>query len=335
MTKDSCESIIRVLLEVSVKKVLGPLLLLSLFISLFSLSDCSSADKNNDKKLITLSGAFAIYPTAVLWAEEFHKLHHEVKVEVSAGGAGKGAADCIAGLVDIGMVSRDPDPSELENGILAIEICQDGVFVIANEKNPMMKDLLVKGVTRSELLKLYKERNKVSWEELAGIKSGAKTPVNIYTRSDSCGAAATFAKFLAGLKQEDLTGIGVNSDPQMINAVLSDLNGISYTNFSYIFTTDGGVIEGAKVIPIDTNENGEIDAEEILLSRPDASSAIEKGVYPISRTNYFYHKGKPEGIAREFIEFCLGGEGTKILNDVGTSLPLPDEKKISVPDRIR
>ena len=35
---------------------------------------------------VTLSGAWAIYPTAVAWAEAFQKLHPKEKIDVSAGG---------------------------------------------------------------------------------------------------------------------------------------------------------------------------------------------------------------------------------------------------------
>ena len=63
---------------------------------------------------ITISGAWAIYPTVVAWAEAFQKKYPGVRIDVSAGGAGKGAADAIVGLADIGMVSRDPDPAELQ-----------------------------------------------------------------------------------------------------------------------------------------------------------------------------------------------------------------------------
>ena len=85
---------------------------------------------------ITLSGAWAIYPTAVAWGEAFQKLHPKVKVNVSAGGAGKGASDVIAGLVDIGMVSRDPDPAEIKKGIVPIYILHAAVFAVVSEKNP-------------------------------------------------------------------------------------------------------------------------------------------------------------------------------------------------------
>ncbi|MCE8429450.1 MAG: hypothetical protein J5U19_13805, partial [Candidatus Methanoperedens sp.] len=46
---------------------------------------------------ISLSGAFALYPMAVRWGEEFQKLHPKVKVDISAGGAGKGMTDTLGG----------------------------------------------------------------------------------------------------------------------------------------------------------------------------------------------------------------------------------------------
>ena len=61
---------------------------------------------------ISLSGAFALYPLAVQWANEFQKLHPGVKIDVSAGGAGKGVTDAIAGVVDFGMVSRELSEAE-------------------------------------------------------------------------------------------------------------------------------------------------------------------------------------------------------------------------------
>ena len=57
---------------------------------------------------IRVSGAWALYPMMVRWGEEFRKIHPKVRVDISAGGAGKGIADALAGLVDIGMVSRSP-----------------------------------------------------------------------------------------------------------------------------------------------------------------------------------------------------------------------------------
>ena len=63
---------------------------------------------------ISISGAFALYPITVKWASEFKKLHPKVTFNISAGGAGKGITDALSGLVDIGLASRDIDPSEVK-----------------------------------------------------------------------------------------------------------------------------------------------------------------------------------------------------------------------------
>ena len=48
---------------------------------------------------ITVSGAFALYPMMVAWAEEYQNIHPGVRIDVSAGGAGKGMADTLGGAV--------------------------------------------------------------------------------------------------------------------------------------------------------------------------------------------------------------------------------------------
>lgn len=271
------------------------------------------------KGSITLSGAWAVYPTAVAWAEAFQRLHPGVKVDVSAGGAGKGVADTIAGLVDIGMVSRDPEPSEIEKGITAFYILHDAVYPIVSERNPCLQELLKKGVNRKTWTDIYIAGTATSWD--AVVPNAPKKPLHVYTRSDSCGAAASWAKYF-GKKQEDLKGIGVYGDPGLLDAVKKDPLGIGYSNFSYIFTREGTVLKGVRVVPIDANENGIADPEEIYPTRDAAIAAIDAGTYPVTRKNYFFVKGKPQGMVREFIKFALSDEGTKIVEAVGTSLPL-------------
>src|SRR5665811_992392 len=74
---------------------------------------------------LSLSGAWAIYPLAVKWGGAFENLHPNVKLDISAGGAGKGMSDALTGAVDIGMVSREVDRSEKAKGALPIFIAKD------------------------------------------------------------------------------------------------------------------------------------------------------------------------------------------------------------------
>ena len=280
------------------------------------------------KGSITLSGAWAIYPTAVAWSEAFQKKYPEVKIDVSAGGAGKGAADAISGMVDIGMVSRDPDPTEIKKGITPFYILHDAVYPVVSDKNPALEGLLKKGIKKNTFSDIYVAGKVTAWDDIVGMKLNKS--IHVYTRSDSCGAAASWAKYLGDKKQEDLRGVGVYGDPGLLETARRDPLGIGFTNFGYIFTREGAVVKGAKIVPIDSNENGKADPDEIYVGRDEAIKAIETGKYPVTRKNYFFVKGKPDGLVKEFIKYVLSDEGTQVVNEVGASLPVSksERKKI-------
>ncbi len=300
---------------------------LLIFSFLLLTSNIVFAEEKQLQGTVTLSGAWAIYPTAVAWAEAFEKLHPKVKIDVSAGGAGKGAADAIAGLVDIGMISRDPDPAEIKKGIVPVYILHDAIFPVISHKNPALNEILKKGIKKQTWAGIYISGIITTWDEAVGSKNAK--PIHVYTRSDSCGAATSWAAYL-GKKQEDLRGIGIYGDPGLLEAARRDPAGLGFNNFSYIFTREGTVVNGARIVPVDSNENGIADADEIYQTRDEAIKAIRAGRYPATRKNYFFVKGKPQGLVKEFIAFALSDEGTKIVDDVGTSLSLPKAEREKV-----
>src|SRR5579862_337008 len=91
---------------------------LSILIIIAVLSSFKKNDNNATpdelKGTINISGAFALYPITVKWAQEFKKQHPNVVFNISAGGAGKGITDALSGLVDIGLASRDINPAEVD-----------------------------------------------------------------------------------------------------------------------------------------------------------------------------------------------------------------------------
>jgi phosphate transport system substrate-binding protein len=266
---------------------------------------------------ITLSGAWALYPMAVRWGEEFQKLHPKVKVEVSAGGAGKGMADALGGLVDIGMVSRDVDPSEIQKGAYPIGVTKDAVVAVINEKNPVAQDILKTGLKKSTFMKIYINGTIKTWGEAIG-KPEIKQDIHVYTRSDAAGAPEIWAKYL-GKKQENLKGTGVYGDPGLLAAVQKDPLGIGYNNYNYAFDMKTGLpVQGVKVISFDVNENGIIDPDEDISTKEKTVAAIKKGVFPHppARVELFVTKGKPTGVTSEFIRWVLT-DGQKFVDEVG------------------
>ena len=267
---------------------------------------------------IRVSGAWALYPMMVKWGEEFRRVHPKVRVDISAGGAGKGVADALAGLVDIGMISRDVSAEETRQGAFHVPVVKDAVFPTMNAENPLpSKSLLERGVTKQTLIDLWIKGKNLTWGEAIGIN--VKHPVHVYTRSDSCGAAETWAQYLGGKKQEDLNGIGVYGDPGLAEAVRKDLLGIGYNNLNYAYDFKTGFpIKGLRIVPIDLNGNGKVDPEEDLSDKNRAIRAVASGIYPSppARELYLVTKGKFKGLPKEFLHWILT-DGQKYVEENG------------------
>ncbi|HIH44615.1 MAG TPA: phosphate ABC transporter substrate-binding protein [Candidatus Methanoperedenaceae archaeon] len=274
---------------------------------------------------ITLSGAWALYPMAVRWGEEFQKLHPKVKVEVSAGGAGKGMADALGGLVDIGMVSRDVDPSETAKGAYPIAVTKDAVVPTINANNPVLSDIQSKGVKKKTFIDIYINGTVKTWGEVVG-KPDVKDEIHVYTRSDAAGAPEIWAKYL-GKKQENLKGVAVYGDPGLLKSVQDDRLAIGFNNYNYAFDMKTGLpVQNVKVVPFDVNENGVIDPDEDISTKDKTVAAIKKGVFPHppARVELFVTKGKPTGLKAEFIKWVLT-DGQKFVDEVGY-IELPRER---------
>jgi len=268
---------------------------------------------------ISISGAFALYPMTVKWAEEFRKIHPGVRIDISAGGAGKGIADALNNMVEIGMVSREIYPEELKKGAFPVAVTRDAVVAVISEQNPALKDILAKGLRKDAGINLWITGKYKSWAQAFSVKSTA--PVHVYTRSDACGAAEMWAKYF-GKKQEDLLGVGVFGDPGMAQAVKKDPLGIGFNNIGYAYdATTKKPVKGLRVIPLDLNNNGKIDPDENFYdSMNNVIAAIASGKYPSppARDLFFVMKGNPRSnkLLTAFIKWVLT-EGQKYVHEAG------------------
>jgi phosphate transport system substrate-binding protein len=265
---------------------------------------------------IKVSGAWALYPMMVKWAEEFQKVYPKVRIDVSAGGAGKGMADALANAVDIGMVSREIRPEEIDQGAYFVPVVKDAVFPTISATNPVWEALSQKGLLRQTLVDLFIDGESLTWGEIAGTDSDEA--VNVYTRSDACGAAETWAKYLGG-EQEDLKNIAVYGDPGLAEAVRVDPLGIGYNNLNYAYDMATGLpVEGLQILPIDVNENGQVDPEEDLSTKQQALEAVLTGVYPSppARDLYLVTQTEFQGLSAEFVRWTLT-DGQQYLAEVG------------------
>lgn len=263
---------------------------------------------------LTLSGAFALYPLSVAWADAFQMAHPGVRIDLSAGGAGKGITDALSGVVDIGMVSRELEPGETAQGAVAFAVAKDAVVATVNAKNANLPALLRHGLSRRTAEALWVTGTVTTWGQVAG--NGSRTAVTVYSRSDACGAAGMWAQWF-GKKQEDLGGTAVYGDPGVAQAVQKDVNGIGFNNIGYAYDMrTGRPTPGLVVLPLDVDGNGHIDkSENFYATRTQLAEAIAAGRYPMppARNLYLVTKGTPHDVVlRAFLKFILT-EGQRIV----------------------
>jgi phosphate transport system substrate-binding protein len=282
--------------------------------------------KGELKGTISISGAFALYPMVVKWAEEFQKLNPQVRIDVSAGGAGKGMTDALSGMVNLGMVSREINPAEIEQGAWFLAVTKDAVLPTMSSQNPVRDEILKTGFTKEIFKEIFLSGNTHTWGEFFGLPD--KNKINVYNRSDACGAAEMWGKFL-GKNQESIKGVGVFGDPGIAEAVKNDKYGIGFNNVIYAYDIKSRKkYEGLEIIPIDLNGNRVIDADENFYGSLDTIMlAIQTGRYPSppARDLYLVSKGKPtDPVITAFLEWILT-DGQQYVHE-GGYVQLSDEK---------
>jgi len=216
--------------------------------------------------------------------------------------------DVLNGLADIGMISREIYPNETVAGAVYVAVTKDCVVATINKNNPVLKNVLTKGITKQMFYNIFIVGNVTNWGQVIG-RPDIANKIDVFTRSDSCGAGDTWAKYLGNKKQTNLLGTGVSGDPGVLEAVKADPNAIGYNNIGYAYDMQTKEqVDGIAVVPIDINGNGQVDqSENFYGNKTDIVNAILQGVYPSppARNLYLVTKNAFTGATEKFVKWIL------------------------------
>ena len=259
---------------------------LILFFLLLGLVAC---EKSSYKK-ISIKGSDSEVSLVLALAEAYMDQHDDVSISISGGGSGLGIASLINKKTDIANSSRNINEEEL-NVAKKLKIkpyasvfAMDAIAIIVNSKNFM------DSITLKDLSKVYKGTFQ-NWREL-GIST---SPIHLYGRQSNSGTCIY-------LREEVIKGnyatslIELNGNAQIMQAVITDLNGIGYISAGFLKGLSAKERAKIKVLAIKKNESTKacncIEYDDVI-----------SGVYPLTRPLYQFTDNLPKGEIKAFIAF--------------------------------
>lgn len=245
---------------------------------------------------VTVKGSDTMVILVQRWAEDYMKKNPSKKVQVTGGGSGTGIAALINGTTEIADASRAMKGDEKAKvrdrfNTLPAEtaVAQDGVAIYVNEANPV-------GQLTVDQLKRIFVGDVTNWKDLGGKDA----PIVLYSRENSSGTYVFFKENVLGNEDYAAAAQTLPGTAAVVNAIAKERNGIGYGGAAYA--------KGVKEVKV-VGKDGQAYA-------PSAEN-VKSGKYPLARPLFMYTRGKPQGEAKEFIDFCLAPAGQTIVTQVG------------------
>ncbi len=259
----------------------------------------SAVNAAQNKGMLQIKGSDTMVNLGQAWAEKYMEENPADFIAVTGGGSGTGLSSLISGTCDIAMSSREIKEKEIalakQKNVNSFEIkaALDGLAVVANPKNPVSK------LTAAQLADIFTGKI-ANWKEVGG----GDERIVILSRETNSGTHVYFKEHI--LRKGDVSSkeefapsaLMLASSQAIADEVAGNSAAIGYYGMGYISAKQ-------KAISVAKDEKSEYVT-------PSVENVIS-GKYPISRPLFLYTNGKPQGLVKKFVDFCLSQEGQEIV----------------------
>jgi phosphate transport system substrate-binding protein len=256
-----------------------------------------------------------------LWAEGFQKQYPNVKIQIEGKGSSTAPPALITGTAQLGPMSREMKPSEIDDfekkygyEPTDVRVSIDALAVYVNKDNPLEKLTLPQvDAIFSKTRRCGFASDLASWKDLGLTGPWATRPMSLYGRNSASGTYGYFKEHALCNGDYRDTVKEQPGSASVVQGVTSDVNGIGYSGIGY--KTSG--VKALDLAPKDGAPFGKADPADVYA-----------GKYPLARFLHVYVNkapGKPlDPLVREFMRFVLSREGQEVVVKDGY-LPISHE----------
>ncbi|HWP85011.1 MAG TPA: PstS family phosphate ABC transporter substrate-binding protein [Terriglobia bacterium] len=280
---------------------------------LLAAAGCSRSGQGNEDAAgdslhgaVRIDGSSTVFPITEAVAEEFQKLHRNVRVTVGIAGTGGGFKRFAAGETDISNASRPIDPTEAAlaaaNHIEFIELPVgfDGLSVLVNPANDFVSSLTV-----AELKRIWEPASTVKrWSDVR--KEWPAREIHLFGAGTDSGTFDYFTEAINGKAKAIRADFSASEDDNvLVQGISGDRDALGFFGYAYYAENK----DKLKLVAVDPGTGPVLPSPE----------TIRNGTYqPLSRPIFIYINkqaaSRPE--VNVFVEYYLAN-APQLVAEVG------------------
>lgn len=246
-------------------------------------SSNKSADNGKISGTITMNGSTSMEKVVKAINGAFTSKYPDVTIELNLTGSGTGIQEAMEGKIDIGNSSRKLKDDE--TGLVATQICTDGIAIIVNNSNS------VDDISIEQLEKIY-SREITNWSDVGGPDKS----IVVIGREDGSGTRDGFESIVMKNSEADYAQ-ELESTGSVISTVGTTDGAIGYVSLANVDDT----VKAVKIDGVTPNEE-----------------TVKDGSFPIQRPFLCVVKeGNDSELIKAYLEFALSEEGQTQAENAG------------------
>lgn len=274
--------------------------------ALFLLLLVNAAMVTAQSATIRITGTRFTFPVFNIWASVYRQAHPEVNIVIASGIAADSA--------DILIASHILKQGDVKDGQTGLALGRYVQLPVVNSARKDLEKIIEKGFTDETVKEIY-------FTDSAQRPADVTTPFTVYKRQKAACSSVSFANHFGG-EHKDIKGIGVaGDDVDLLASVKRDVNAVSHNSLGIIYNlTTRKINDSIAIVPIDLNENGQIDAAEKMYSTVDNVVAFAEKTnhpkIPIENINVIFSKTSNRKAVADFLSWVIT-KGQQFNHDFG------------------